>query len=205
VIKITVQPPDMWQEVFLFSIEIMDGTEIQLAGITEDITSFPDMKKDVEGVAMANGGRRMKWMPEEDSEITVKITPIDDKIGGSGLTQFFHPQSTDDATDPILVLATRNRNKHQIIFTWAENLGSLTTAGTATTADKQARRFTAKNVYVTGYKESSDDKNITAEVTFKYAPFGRTGNANYKFESTESTAIPVKTDYTTAAQWSAYT
>ena len=200
----TAAPPDMWQEVFLFSVEIMGGSEVQFAGITEDITSFPDFTKDVESKAMANGGRRMGWTPEGDGEITVKITPIDDKVNGNGLFQYFHPQSTEDSTDPIKVLATRKRNKHQIIFTWAENLGDLATAGTATTADKQARRFTAKNVYITKYQESSDDKNITAEVTFKFSPFGKTGNANYKYESTESTAIPAKTDFTTAVQWSAF-
>lgn len=199
----TAAPPDMWQEVFLFSIEILDGSEIQYAGITEDITTFPDLTKDVEGVALANGGRRMKWTPQGDLEFTVKVTPIDCKIGAAGVAQLFNPQATADATDPIKVLGTRTRNPHQIIFTWAEDAEDLTTAGTETTADKQAYRFTAKNCYMTKYQLNSDDKNITAEITFKCAPFGRTGNANYKEESTESTAIPVKTDFTTANQFSA--
>ena len=46
--------PDMWQETFLFSVETLDGAEIQFAGITEEITTLPDMTKDIEGKVLAN-------------------------------------------------------------------------------------------------------------------------------------------------------
>jgi len=199
----TASPPDMWQETFLFSVEALDGSEIQYAGITDEITTFPDMTKDIEGKALANGGRRASWTPQTDLEFTVKVYPIDCKVGAEGMVQLFNPQDTPDATDPIKVLTTRNRNKYQIIFTWAEDFNTLITAGQVTTEDKQAWRITAKNCFMTKFQHSSDDKNVSAEVTFKCPAFGKTGNGNYKEESTESVAIPVKTDYTGANEWSA--
>ena len=193
----TASTPDAWQELFLFSIQIKDGTEIQYAGITEDITGLDFGDKDIEGVALANGGRVVKHMPQADESVTVKVWPTDAKIGTKGVVQLFHPQNTADSTDPILVENTRNRNKHQLIFTWAENIGSLSTAGTVTTTDKAAYRITIKNAYMTSYKPSLDDKNLSAEITFKWAPFDKDGNSNKKEESTISTAIPAATTFVT--------
>jgi len=42
-----------------------------------------------------------------------------------------------------------------------------------------------------------DDKNLSAEITFKWAPFDKDGNSNKKEESTISTAIPAATTFVT--------
>lgn len=202
----TAQTIERWQEVFLFSIEIMDGSEVQMAGITEDITAFEWGDKDIEGTPLANGGRNVKWTAQGDGMCTMKCYPVDaNATSGKSYSQTFNPQGTADSTDPILALGTRTRNKFQLIWTWAEDLiTTITTAGQVTTADKTAYRRTVKNAYCTSFKWVSEDRAQGAEVTFKWAPFGLTGNANYKEESTSSTAIPVKTDYTTAVQFTAY-
>lgn len=198
-------PPDKWQEVFLVGIQEMDGSFVEYAGITEDITEWEIGDKEFEGKPMANGGRRASWTPQGDGTITLKITPIDAKLDGNGMIQLFNPQTADDSTDPIKVLNTRNRNKYQIVLTWAEDLlTTISNTTSATTADKQAYRVTAKNAYVVKHKHDMGDKEHTAEVTFKWPAFGKTGNSNYKEESTESTAIPAPSDFTTANQWSAF-
>jgi hypothetical protein len=198
----TAQTIESWQEVFLFSIQVMDGTEVQYAGITEEITNFEWGEKDVEGTPLANGGRNMKWNPQGDGTCTLKVYPVDAKLTGNGFAQIFNPQTTADSTEPIKVVGTRNRNKYQLIFTWAEDLiTTITTAGQVTTADKAAYRRTIKNAYCTNFKWVSEDRRQGAEVAFKWGAFGLTGNANYKEESTSTTAIPVKTDFTTANQF----
>ena len=194
--------PDAWQEVFKLGIEDIDDTEVQFAGITEDITGMDFGDKDIEGVALANGGRIVKWTPQADESVTLKMWPVDANTEGEGVVQLFHWQETEDTADPIKVLNTRNRKKYQILFLWADNLSDLATAGTATTTDHAAYRISIKNAYMTSYKPSFDDKNMSAEVTFKWAPFGREGYSNKKEESTVTTAIPVKTSYTTAVQYS---
>jgi len=196
--------PDAWQETFLFSIEDMDGDEVQFAGITEDITGMDFGDKDIEGIALANGGRIVKWTPQADESVTLKVWAVDANTDGEGVAQLFNWQSTEDSTDPIRVLNSRLRKPFQLIFTWADNLSSLSTAGTATTADHAAYRITIKNAYMTSYKPSFDDKNMSAEITFKWTPFGREGTENKMEESTVSTAIPVKTSFTGATRYDAF-
>lgn len=202
----TAQTIESWQEVFLFSIEIMDGSEVQMAGITEDITAFELGSKDVEFTPLANGGRNVKWNPQGEGTCTMKVFPVDaSATSGKSFIQTFNPQDTADSTAPIHALNTRNRDKFQLCWLWAEDLiTTVSTAGAVTTADKAAYRRTAKNAYCTELKWVSDDRRQGAEVTFKWAPFGLTGNGNYKEESTSTTAIPVKTDFTTADQNSAF-
>lgn len=190
--------------MFLFSIEDIGGTEVQFAGITEDITGMDFGDKDIEGVALANGGRIVKWTPQGDESVTLKVWPVDASTAGEGVVQMFHWQDTEDSADPVKVVNTRNRKQYQIIFLWADNLKDLTTAGTATTEDHAAYRITARNAYITSYKPSFDDKNFSAEITFKWAPFGRDGFSNKKEESTVTTAIPVKAAYTTANQYTTW-
>lgn len=203
VIKITANSPDIWDEVFLVSLEKMDGSEVQMAGIIEDL-NFDLGDKPMEGIAIANGGRLRSHIPQDDEMITLKVYEVDAKLTGKGLVQFFHPQITADATDPILVLNTRTRAVHQVIVSWAENLSTYSTAGQISTADKAAYRLTAKNVEIVGYKPGNDDKKFSAEITLKWTPFGRDGYSNKKQESTATTAIPAKTAFTTANQYSAY-
>lgn len=196
--------PDAWQETFLFSMEDLDGDEVQFAGITEDITGMDFGDKDIEGVALANGGRIVKFTPMGDESVTLKVWPVDASTDGEGVVQMFHWQATEDSTDPIRVLNTRTRKAYQIIFLWADNSDNLTTAGTATTEDHAAYRITIRNAIMTSYKPSFDDKNMSAEITFKWTPFSRDGVANKMEESTVTTAIPVKTAFTTANRYSAF-
>jgi len=203
VIKITAQSIEQWQEVVRIGIEIMDGSEVQYAGIVNDIPTFPELTKDIEGQPLANGGRRVKWTPSGDLEFTFKIFPINCELTGEGMKQLFDPQDSAE-TAPFKVVGTRNRNVHQIMFLWAEDIEDLATAGAVTTSDKAAWRMSVKNAYCTKYQDQRDDLNIMAEVTFKCAPFGKTANANYKNESTTTTAIPAKAAFTTANRYDAY-
>lgn len=196
--------PDSWQEQFLFSIEEMDGDEQQYAGITEDITGMDFGDKDIEGVALANGGRIVKWTPQADESMTLKVWDVDASTDGEGVVQLFNWQATEDTADPIRVLNSRLRKPFQIILTWAKNIADLSTAGTLTTANIAAYRITIKNAYMTSCKPSFDDKNKSAEITFKWTPFGREGTENKMEESTVSTAIPAKTSFTEATRYDAF-
>ena len=192
----TAVVPDAWQEVFMVGIQIKGGTEVQFAGIIENITGIELAEKDIEGVPMANGGRTTTWKPQGDQSITLKIWPVDGALSGSGMIQLFNPQSTADSTEPILVENTRLRNKHQVIVSWAEDLASYSTAGQASTLNQAAQRMTAKNAYCTVHNFSNDDMNLSAEVTFKWTAFAKDATSNFKFESTKTTPIPIATSFT---------
>jgi len=199
-INMTAAIPDMWQERFKFSLQRANGAAIEFAGMTEDISGLDFGDKDVEGVALANGGRRMKWTPQADESVTVKVWPTDAKLTGNGVVQWFHPLGTDDGTDPINVPNSHLRPRHQAIWLWATDIGDIGNAGSATTSGQPAYRIRARNVYVTSYKPDNTDKNLGADVTLKWGPFDRTGSANKNEESTASTggavlpAVPAFTE-----------
>lgn len=173
---------DAWKEICLIGVIPDGGSEVQFAGMTEDITAMDWGEKDVEGMALLNGGRVVKFTPMTDEEMTLKIydTKADDATTDSAV-QFFHKQATADTTDPIAVDNTITRQKFGLILLWAESPGA--TAG-AVPSSGEAYRIQVINAYMTKYVPSFDDKIKSAEVTFKWAPFSKDATANKREEST---------------------
>ena len=83
--------PDMWDEVFLMSVEKTGGTEIQMAAIIDPTSlEFPPGDYPSESMPNAAGGRLWSQKPEEDGEITFDIWGIElDTTSGVGLFQQF--------------------------------------------------------------------------------------------------------------------
>ena len=191
----TTTSVDAWQEVCLVGVIPTGGSEVQWAGMTEDITGMDWGDKDIEGAPLLNGGRVAKHTPQGDESVTLKIFPVDAVRGADGAVQWFNPAA--DSTQPIYVPNTRTRTKHKLIFLWADTLPA--TAGTATAAGVKAYRIQTINSYCTSYKPSFDDKTLMAEVTFKWTPFDKSANPNKVEESTDGTVVlPVATTSTTS-------
>lgn len=189
--------PDSWKEHCLIGIipeanpsGAGGGSEIQFAGFTEDITALDWGDRDIEGIPLVNGGRIVKAMPMDDESITLKLYPVDallDDAGSpevaNGVAQLFHPQTTEDVTQPIVVDNTINRRRFGIILLWANTLPA--TAGAIPAGSVNAYRIQVINAYMTSYKANYDDKSFSAEVTLKWAPFQKDASANKREESTD--------------------
>ena len=183
--------PDAWKEVCLIGI-IPEGssTAVEFAGFTEDITGMDWGEKDIESMALVNGGRVVKYTPMTDEEFTLKVydTRADD-LATNSVVQLFHKQSTSDVTQPIVVTNTITRQSFGIILLWADTLPA--TSQTVPAGSAVSYRVEAINCYMTKYKPSYDDKIKSAEVTFKWAPFDQAAAGNKKESSTDgSVAIP---------------
>lgn len=183
---------DAWKEVCKIGILPQDGSLIEFAGFTEDITAMDFGEKDIEGMPLVNGGRVVKFTPMTDESITLKVYPIraDDEATDS-VVQAFHKQASADTTNPILVDNTITRQKFGLILLWATTLPSTSTS--QVTAGQYAYRIQAVNAYMTRYVPSFDDKTFSAEVTFKWAPFSKGGTANKREESQDNSGaqLPV--------------
>lgn len=177
--------PDAWKEVCLIGIILEGGSEVQFAGLTEDITAMDWMEKDIEGIPLLNGGRVVKHNLSNEESITLKVYDVDALVATPGPVQWFHTQGTPDSTHPVVVDNTRTRTKHGIIILWAETLPA--TAGALPAASKTAYRIQIINAYMTAYKPSFDDKIKSAEITFKWTPFQKGAGANKREESTDGT------------------
>jgi hypothetical protein len=191
--------PDTWHETFLFSVQPKAGAVVQCAGITEDITGLEWGDKDFDQVALANGGRLAKWTPQGEESASFKIWPLpglDCGTTGEGLAQFFNPGTAWDSTEPFTASNSRNRNLHQFCILWSTATNG-TVANGLTATGEYAYRIVVKNAYLTSYKPSFDDKNLSAEVTFKWTPFDRYGAANkYEESTTGTTGLSATTSFT---------
>lgn len=191
--------PDEWDELCLIGITKENGSEVQFAALTEEI-SFDMASKDIESKAMANGGCRIRRVPQGDNvnSITFKMTEVNAGLDGSGIIQWLHPQSPDDTTDPILVTSSLARNRHKIVLLWSETLPAA--ASTSPALGKASYRKQFINMYCTDAKPSYDDFKMKVEVTFKAAPFRADATGNCRTESTlGTTQLPTAT--TSVTNW----
>lgn len=201
--------PDSWKEFCLIGIipeaypsAAGGGSEIAFAAMTEDITAMDWGDRDIESIATVSGGRIVKNMPMADESITMKMYPVDALLDtanvASGVAQLFHPQAAEDTTQPILVANVKDRRRFGVIILWASTLPS--TAGTATAASVPAYRVQVVNAYMTSYKLNFDDKHLSCEVTFKWAPFNKAATGNKREESTDGSG-PLPTGIVSATSF----
>lgn len=203
-IKITAVP-DSWTEFYLLGITRDDSTdvEVQYAGRTEDITGMDWGEKDIEGVVMGNGARLVRVVPMTDESVTLKVYPVDADLQGDGFVQLFHPvyttgSITNDTTVPVVVENSQERIRHKLVLLWCTTLPAA--ASTVPDTGEPAYRIQIINAYMTSYKPSFDGKQLSAEVTFKWAPFDKSGNGNKREESTDSTT-PLDAATTAVTSW----
>lgn len=83
---------DAWMEKCLIGISKIDGEEVQFSSITET-ADFDIGEKDIEGLALTNGGRVTKWNPEGDSSITFEAYPME-AGAGEGFFDLLHGDRT---------------------------------------------------------------------------------------------------------------
>ena len=173
-------------EVALVEIEATGGTAYQFASIIEEVTPTQG-DKDGESIALVNGGRLWKRTPETDYEITLKIYPLStDQAGSNDLSQGF--QNVDaswDGTAPYDDVNSRNREQYRVVILWTDDTAASTASG-PTVAGNLARRIYFNQAYMTSYKESFDDKTVSAEVTFKGPAFNKAGTGNVHRESVKN-------------------
>ena len=196
----TATEPDAWQELCLIGLIPESSSEIQLAGFTEDITALDWVEKPLSTIQLTNGGHLGKFDKNTKEGITLKMYPIKaDDLSADGIVQLFHPQTTSDVTDPILVANTLKRKKFGLILLWATTLPA--TAGTQPAVGEIAYRVQVINAYMTKYKPSYDDKVLTAEVTFEWSPFAKDATANKREESCDSGGEQLPDGITTATSF----
>jgi hypothetical protein len=191
--------PESYQEVCRVAIIDTDGNIINLDAFTEDITSMDFGEKDIEGRPLVNGGRVKKYTAMTDESITFKVYHVKaDNATTDSIIQLFHPQSTPDITQPILVKNVYDRKEVGLVILMATTLP--TTAVTLPGDSVTAYRYQIINANITMANPSFDDKILSAELTVKWAPFNKAGTENKVEESTNgSEYLPAAT--TSATSW----
>jgi len=173
--------PDAWEEVAFCSISAQSGSDQEFATITETI-DIDTGEKGGEGIPSISGGRIWKIAPETDSTITfegypltVGKAPVQSDEFAKGVAQMFHELKTNwDATEPLSVSNTRQREKYRVAILWTNepeypgtNTGVTETSLTDTTmsATWVASNLIGKTVQMTTGTASGKTYRITANTT----------------------------------------
>ena len=168
-----------------------DNTERQLSALTEDITGIDFGDKDIEGMPLVNGGRVVKKKPQEDESISLKVYPIGVANDGTGVDQFFSGTAIPTA-DPYTIFNDSRRRRHRLVLVFRDDLPTAFATGSAQsaiTAGTSAFRIVVANAYCTSVKHNFDDKILSSDVTFKWAPYDKNGQPNRKMESTGTAGL----------------
>ena len=177
---------DAWMEVCLIAISAQAGSDVQFAGLTETC-DFDLGEKDIEGVALVNGGRVTKFTPEGDSSVTLEAYPLeagtDAGAVGLGFYDLLHSQ---DATVPIRIVNDHNRTKYRILVLWT-NDSTATTAQSTTAENASALRIGLADGHFTSVKPSFTDGTLKFTVVFKCAAFDKAAAGNVMMESAAGT------------------
>ena len=96
---------DAWMENALIGISIIGSEEVQFNSIVET-ADFDIGEKDIEGLALVNGGRVTKHTPEGDSSITFEVYPME-AGAGEGFFDLLH--GNEDIVSGTTTTATPNK------------------------------------------------------------------------------------------------
>jgi hypothetical protein len=159
---------------------------------------FSGGEKDFEGTPLMNGGRIREHSAETDHEFTATLYPVEAGAGtGANRPGGFHEllygsadsAGTDEGSKYEVSL---NRDDYRIAVLWTnddnvtsqyDTSGSMNGALSTVAADKAGVRKVMRNAQLTSGSLNFDDMVLTAEVTFKAAPFDETQSKNVYVES----------------------
>ena len=195
---------DAWMEECLIAISELDGADVQFAALTETV-DIDDGDKDIEGVALVNGGRVTKWNPESDTTVTFECYPLeagtDTGTEGKGFHDLMH---TQDTAVPIRVLNDHTRTRYRLLLLWTNDVTAVTAQST-TAENASALRFGFAEGYFTSVKESFTDGILKYTVMFKVVPYDKAADSNKMYESaagsTVADILPAVASYTSSAKF----
>jgi len=190
-----------WSEFCKVGICAQSGTEVEFQSITETV-DIDIGDKDFDVMSTIGGGRVVKFTPEEPITITLEAYATQAGTATGTIGQgFFDLMNTADTSQPIQISADRKRNPYRLVILWTDD---NTNAGASKSilSSKNALRIVAADGRFTSVKESFTDGIAKFTIIYKVKPFDSSGNANFKVESTDTTAaIDALSSYTSSTKW----
>jgi len=181
---------DSWNEWGLLAIAAKGQSDVEFNGaIPTDSLEIDSGDKDFDIIALLNGGRLEKPTPEGETTITFDAYFTDlDAASNSGILQLFHTTSSNwDASQPLEVSNSRNRDQFRVAILWTEDT-TVSSATAQVPAGSEALRCIIADARLISAKMSFGDGILKTTVKFKVAPFKKDGTSNITWQSTDGTA-----------------
>jgi len=190
-----------WSEFCKVGICAQSGTEIEFQSITETV-DIDIGNKDFDVISTLGGTRVVKFTPQEPITITLEAygTDAGTDTGTTG-KGFFDLINTVDTSQPVKVSADRVRNSYRLVILWTDD-SSNAGPSKSVLSGKNALRMIASDGKFTSVKESFTDGIVKWTITFKVEPFDDSASANFKMESSDTTAtLDALAAYTSTTKW----
>ena len=162
---------DAWMETALIGISIIGSEEVQFSSIVET-ADFDIGEKDIEGLALVNGGRVTKHIPEGDSSITFEVYPME-AGAGEGFFDLLH--GNEDVVSGVTTATTSNKlvDSSESFTTQGVRIGDRiknitdTTYATVTAIDSATTLSVSANIFASGesYTISRGVRIVTGTTT----------------------------------------
>ena len=191
---------DSWSEIGYCSITTLSGTAVEFRTLTETV-DIDIGDKDFDAIPLINGGRCVKFNPQEPTEITLEAYPVEAGTDSGAVGKgFFDLLNTADATQPVSVSVDHTRTKYRMTLLWTD--ASVATAETTVSGAAAALRIVAADGYFTSAKPSFTDGILKWTVKYEVPAFDKSAAANVKIESTDGTAdLTAPAAYTASTKW----
>jgi len=145
---------DAWMEKCLIGISVIGEEEVQFASIAETV-DFDIGEKDVEGLALTNGGRVTKHTPEGDSSVTFEVYPLE-AGAGEGFFDLLH--GNEDIVTGVATATTGDKlvDSSESFTTQGVRIGDRitnvtdTTYATVTALDSATTLSVSADVFASG-------------------------------------------------------
>jgi len=196
-----------FSELALVAIAAQAGTDVKFAAITETI-DIDIGEKGFDVVSTLNGSQMVKHTPQEPTTVTLEAYPVDAATEGFTTATtgagFFDLMNTYDSSQPLVIAADTNKNKHRIAIMWTDKETETDATAEIVTPTNQALRFVAADGYFTSVKPSFTDGILKFTITYKVPALDENASGNIKIESVSGTTTATLTalaSYTSTVKW----
>jgi hypothetical protein len=194
---------DQWTELALVEVQKYGDTDAYQFGAITDTVDLDIGDRPIESTALINGGRIVKYTPEEDTTVTLEIFPVGAKANQTtptGLGNWFYGDvtgTTQGAGAGTYYINTHSRYKFRVVVLWTSlyplPVGSNTVSGALASGDHLRVSFWGS--YLTSCKLAYTDDILTGTVNFVCPPYTKAGAGVIAVEEAVTQTLKAMQDY----------
>lgn len=180
-------------------IEVSDGTSVMAMEAITETVDIDVGERDLDNIPLLNLGQIPKHGAIGITTVTfegyARQSGTAATGAGKGFWDIFASKPVNDAVEPLVLGLTNTLTRYRVSILWTDD-AAASTAGGATAASTNSRRFVIGDCFCVSCKEDFTDGILKDTLSFKGIAFNTLGQSNIKMESGAATALVTLGAYT---------